>query len=315
MKEHDVFSMSDLDDSSVEEIAEKVNALTDSDKDRIFAECMSKMNIDVNSVSERKIEVKRSSNIKRFLPVLSTAACIIIIAGVLLKIGYSNGLKSESIDSSYNNTAPIMKNDDAEDNGASFDSFSDQAESADSVDRDGYEYEESTAAEENDASESVYDHQEVFEQLMEKFDLANAVVTNDPFEHESDHMYEKVNGDSVNLYFRITDSRVSSVSDIENIVKGVFSEDYYAVNCSGLTEGEYPLYEENEDGLFTRAAARGWEYEWTDEAPEITDTTENSFTARKLSMLFGQEPVVFEFKVVRESDGWKIASYKKDTDQ
>jgi len=314
MKEHDVFSMSDLDDSSVEEIAEKVNALTDSDKDRIFAECMSKMNIDVNSASERKIEVKRSSK-KRFLPVLSTAACIIIIAGVLLKIGYSNGFKSESKDLSYNNTAPMMKDDDAVGNGASFDSFSDQAESADPVDRDGYESEDSLAAEENGASESEYDYKEVFEQLMDKFDLANAVVSNDPFEHENDYMYEKVNGDAVNLYYRITDSRVSSVNDIENIVKEVFSEDYYEAKCTGLTEGECPLYEENEDGLFTRAAARGWEYEWTDNAPEITEYTENSFTARKLSMLFGQEPVEFEFKVVRESDGWKIDSYTKDTDQ
>lgn len=314
MKEHDVFSMSDLDDSSVEEIAEKVNALTDSDKDRIFAECMSKMNIDVNSASERKIEVKRSSK-KRFLPVLSTAACIIIIAGVLLKIGYSNGFKSESKDLSYNNTAPMMKDDDAVGNGASFDGFSDQAESADPVDRDGYESEDSQAAEENGASESEYDYKEVFEQLMDKFDLANAVVSNDPFEHESDYMYEKTDEDAVYQYYRITDSRISTVSDVENIVKDVFSEGYYTSMCQNLTEGEYPVYEENEDGLFTRAAARGWEFEWTDEEPEITDCTEYSFTARKQSMFWGQDTVMFEFRIVREEDGWKIESYSKDIDQ
>jgi len=314
MKEHDVFSMSDLDDSSVEEIAEKVNALTDSDKDRIFADCMSKMNIAVTETPERNITVKRSG-IRRFMPFISAAACILIIAGVLFRLSYSSGFKS---DTAMENTASVNDEDSYQDNSDSFDSFSGDSEASEDVGSSQYDsdYEDNKAAlEDNDEPAAVYDYSEIFSVLISKFDLANAVVSNDPFEHENDYMYEKNNGDAVYQYYRITDSRISSVSDVEKIVKEVFSEDYYTVMCSELTEGEYPMYEENEDGLFTRAAARGWEFEWTDDEPEITGSTENSFTVRKLSMFMGQEPVMFDFRIIREEDGWKIDSYSKDTDR
>lgn len=315
MKEYDVFSMSGLDDNSVEEIAEKVNALTDSDKNKLFADCMAKMNINNTSAPERKITVKRSG-IRRYMPVISTAACILIIAGVLFKIADSRSYKSEmSTGDTANNAADMIKDDTAEDSGSFWDGPGNEVESVDKTDDIQSDSAFEETSESSDNSEINIEYTDVFSDLFYKFDFANALVTNDPLEHENDPAYEKVQKDAVYQYYKVTDSRISSVNEIENIVSEVFSENYYNSRCNDLAAGEYPLYEENEDGLFTRAVARGWEYEWTDTAPEITDCSEESFKARKLSLFFGQEPVVFEFTFVKEADGWKIDSYTKDTDQ
>ncbi len=82
--EKELRQLSPLDDRAVEEIAEIAPALDDAAKDRIEALCEKKMRLeDMNTTTQVYTEdVKHITRTQRFRPIMTLAACLVLVAGI-----------------------------------------------------------------------------------------------------------------------------------------------------------------------------------------------------------------------------------------
>lgn len=302
MKEHDFLTMSDFDDEITEEISERVNALSESDKDKIYADCMAKMRIDISEDTGRKIKVSHSG-FRRFMPVVSAAACVLIAAGALIAIT-ANRMSFDKNEAFYNtaDSAQSEEKDVASNKGDSETAY----DISDSIENEDFAAGEAVGSAQHDHKG---EYEELFADLFEDFDFAFALISDCPLYLDEANYYIKSADGAEYQYYKVMDDRISSCSEVEETVKKVFSKAYYTEYCSNLTEDESPLYEENEEGLYTRAASSDLKYEWSDSDPEIIRLSEEEFMVRKTAVLPDNNQIYFQFSIVAENGVWKIDTF------
>lgn len=111
--------------------------------------------------------------------------------------------------------------------------------------------------------------------------------------------------DDTDQYVRITDSRFTDLSDIDNYLNKYLTEEF-AESHSDIKD----LFTVQNGNLYLRYSPRGYKYIWnTDIAPEITEKSENSFTFIQAYDV----PGAVEYAKITmiksdEHPGWKIDS-------
>ena len=111
--------------------------------------------------------------------------------------------------------------------------------------------------------------------------------------------------DDTDQYVRITDSRFTDLSDIDNYVNNYLTEEF-AESHSDIKD----LFTVQNGNLYLRYSPRGYKYIWnTGIAPEITEKSENSFTFIQAYDVPGAvEYTKITMVKSDEHPGWKIDS-------
>ncbi|MCQ2459172.1 MAG: HpaA family protein [Ruminococcus sp.] len=153
-------------------------------------------------------------------------------------------------------------------------------------------------------SDDKTDYIQITKELMKALEVIDGLYCGSEMSYDiRDYFVYAATGE---YYYRVNGSKNNLLTqdDIVNYINSHYTEGY-SMSTDTLFYGERPVYVEYNGVLYMREVARGGRYSWTDDAPEIIDITDNSFTAICKNDFYGGVLTVVLY-IENDGEGWKI---------